>query len=260
MAYEPTPHLLIDHRGPVALVTLNRPDKLNCFLDDMHVAIREVWNHLADDETVRAVVLTGAGRAFSAGGDVPEFVRTYEDAGYRQWSLRGAKRMLDAMADFPKPVVAAVNGPAVGLGCSIAVMCDIVYMAESAYLQDSHVTVGLVCGDGGAAVWPLMMSLHKAKEYLLTGERIPAAEAVALGLANRVVADSEVVDRALELAGRLAAQPPQAVQETKRALNLHLQSAINLVAPFALAAEAESFGTPELQANVARFLKKGEGD
>jgi enoyl-CoA hydratase len=260
MAYQPTPHLLVERRGPVTLLTINHPEKLNCFLEDMHVAVRDIWGHLADDPDVRAVVLTGAGKAFSAGGDIPDFIRTYEDADYRQWSLRGAKRLLDAMADFPKPLVAAVNGPAVGLGCSIAVMCDLVYMAESAFLQDPHVSIGLVCGDGGAAVWPLMMSLQKAKEYLLTGDRIPAAEAVALGLANRVIPDGELLDRALDLADRLAAQPPQAVQETKRALNLHLQAAINLVAPFALAAEAESFGTPELRASVARFLEQaGDG-
>ncbi len=129
------------------------------------------------------------------------------------------------------------------------------YIAESAYIADTHVSIGLVCGDGGAVAWPLMMSLLKAKEYLLTGDRIPAAEAVALGLANKVVPDAELVDQAVALAERLAAQPPQALQETKRALNLHMQAAINMVAPFALAAESESFGTDELRATIAKFTK-----
>jgi enoyl-CoA hydratase/carnithine racemase len=254
MAYVPTPHLLVEQDGPVTVLTLNNPDKGNAFLDDMHVAIRDVWEALADDPAVRAVILTGAGRAFCTGGDVSDFLR-YEDAEYRRFMMRGAKRLLDALAEFPKPVVAAVNGPAVGLGCTLAVCCDLVLVAESAYLCDPHVSVGLVAGDGGAAVWPLMMSLIKAKEYLLTGARIPAADAVALGLANRVVANDLLAEEAMALARQLAAQPPQAVQDTKRALNLHLQAAVARVAPFALAAEGESFSTPELQANVARFTK-----
>jgi enoyl-CoA hydratase/carnithine racemase len=253
MAYVPTPHILIEEEGPVRVVTLNNPEKRNSFLDDMHEGMREIWSYLAADTSVRAVVLTGAGATFSAGGDIPDFIRSVDDTEYRRGSMRGARRLMDAMAEFPKPVVAAVNGPAIGLGCSLAVSCDLVLMAESAYLVDPHVSLGLVCGDGGAVAWPLMMSLLKAKEYLLTGDRIPAAEAVSLGLANRVVADGDLRDQALALAGRLAAQPPQALQDTKRALNLHLQAAIALVAPFALAAESESFGTDEVRQTVARF-------
>src|SRR5207248_9064040 len=111
----------------------------------------------------------------------------------------------------------------------------------------SHVHVGLVAGDRGAAVWPLVMSLLAAKGFLVTGDRIPAAEAVDLGLANRVVADGQLMKEAMALAERLAAQPPQAVQETKRALNIHMQAAIALVAPFALSAEAESFATDDIK-------------
>ncbi len=107
----------------------------------------------------RAVVLTGAGKAFSAGGNIPSFIRSYEDAGYRRFSLRQARRPMDAMAEFPQPVVAAVNGPAVGLGCSVALGCDMVYMAESAYFADAHVSIGLVAGDGGAACWSLFTSV-----------------------------------------------------------------------------------------------------
>lgn len=256
MPYVPTPHILVEPRGPVTVVTLNNPEKLNSFLDDMHVGMREIWEHLADDASVRVVVLTGAGKAFSAGGDIPDFIRQYEDSDYRKLMMRGARGLLDALAEFPKPVIAAVNGPAVGMACSIAVNCDLVLMAESAFLADTHVSVGLVCGDGGAATWPLLMSLLKAKEYLFTGDRIPAAEAVALGLANRVVPDADLMDEAMALAERLAAQPPQAIQDTKRALNLHLQAAIALVSPFALAAEFESFGTPELRQTIERFSSK----
>ena len=256
MPYAPTPHLIVEQDGPVTILTMNNPDMLNAFLDDMHEAMQEIWMHLAKDQSVRAVVLTGAGRAFSAGGNIPGFIRDYEDQEHRRISLRGAQRLMEAMAEFPKPVVAAVNGPAVGLGCSVAVGCDIVLIAESTYMADTHVNIGLVCGDGGAVAWPLLMSFLKAKEYLLLGDRIPAAECVNLGLANHVVPDDQLLDTAKDYAHRLAKQPKQAIQETKRALNLHLQEAIRLVAPFALSAEAESFGTEDLKATIDGFKSK----
>lgn len=137
----------------------------------------------------------------------------------------------------------------------MAVSCDLVLIAQSAYLADTHVNIGLVCGDGGAAAWPLMMSLLKAKEYLLTGDRIPAEVAVQMGLANRVVPDDALLTESVALAQRLAAQPAQAIQETKRALNLHLQAAIALVAPFALSAEAESFGTDDIRRTIENFTR-----
>lgn len=253
MPYAPTPYLLLEQEGPVATITINNPDMRNAFVDEIHEGMQEIWGHLANDRSVRAVVLTGAGKAFSAGGDVPGFIRSYEDPEHRRMSLRGARRLMDAMAEFPKPVIAAVNGPAVGLGCSVAVSCDLVLIAESTFMADTHVSIGLVCGDGGAVAWPLMMSLLKAKEYLLTGDRIPAAECVAIGLANRVVPDGELMAEAMTLANKLAAQPPQALQETKRALNLHLQAAIALVAPFALSAEAESFATDDIRQTIEKF-------
>lgn len=256
MPFQPIPELLIEQRGPVALVTMNNPENMNAFSDDMHVAMREVWEHLALDSKVRSIVLTGAGKAFSAGGNIPGFIRDYEDMESRRASLRGAKRLQDAMTECPKPMIAAVNGPAVGLGCSVAVSCDIVYIAESTFMADTHVNIGLVAGDGGAATWPFYMSMLKAKYYLLTGERIPAKECVELGLANFAVPDAELIDRACELGERLAKQPKQALEETKRALNIHLQQAINMVAPFALSAESESFGTDDIKRTIDSFKKK----
>jgi enoyl-CoA hydratase len=153
-------------------------------------------------------------------------------------------------------VVAAVNGPAVGLGCNLALMSDIVYIAESAFLADTHVSIGLVCGDGGAVFWPLLMGLLRCKEYLLTGDRIPAGKAVELGLANKAVPDADLLREARAMADRLAAQPHQAIQETKRALNLHVQDYILRAAPFALSAESESFGTDDIRATIDKFTKK----
>ncbi|MGE0306360.1 MAG: enoyl-CoA hydratase/isomerase family protein [Acidimicrobiia bacterium] len=256
MAYTPTPHVVIERDGPVAIITLNNPEMRNAFLDDMDEALRDVWWHLAEDDSVRAVVLTGAGTAFSAGGDIPSFIKSYEDADYRRKSLRGAKRLMDAQIEFPKPVVAAVNGAAVGLGCNVALGCDVVFMAEGAFFADTHVSIGLVCGDGGAVFWPALMGLLRCKEYLLTGDRIPASKALELGLANRVVSEDELMQEALAFATRLAQQPRQAIQETKRALNLHLQDMINRVAPFALSAESESFATDDIKRTIEGFKRK----
>ncbi len=256
MSYEPTEHLLIEQDGAVVTITLNNPEMRNAFLEDMHKGLREIWWDLADDDSVRAVIITGAGKAFSAGGDIPGFIKSYESPDYRRRSLRGARRLMEAQAEFPKPVVAAINGPAVGLGCNLALLSDIVYIAESTFIADTHVSIGLVCGDGGAVFWPLLMGLLRCKEYLLTGDRIPAAKAVELGLANYAVPDADLMSSARAMAEKLAAQPRQAMQETKRALNLHLQDFILRAAPFALSAEGESFATDDIKATIDGFKQK----
>ena len=152
------------------------------------------------------------------------------------------------------PVIAAVNGPAVGLGCSVVALSDVVYMAESAYLSDPHVPVGLVAADGGPVTWPLLTSLQLAKEYALTGDRIPAQRAAEIGLVNHVCPDDQVLDQALACAKRIAKLPKKAVQDTKRILNIHLERAVLATLDFALAAEDRSFGSPELRANLDKLL------
>jgi len=250
------PLILIEERGPVRLVTLNRPEALNAANPELHRAVARVWSHLADDKDARAVVVTGAGRAFSAGGDMDLFKALQSDHPTRQRLLDEAAEILHNMARFPLPVVAAVNGPAVGLGANIALLADIVFMAESSYLCDPHVTVGLTAADGGAPIWPLFTSLLRAKEYLFTGDKIPARTALEMGFATRVVADDELLDQALAFAQRLAQQPPQAIQSTKRAVNMHLTRAVAGVLEYALSEEFKSFDTPEHQAVVAKFLGK----
>ncbi len=249
-------HLVVENHGPVRLVAFNRPDTLNAVTAEIHGAMARVWRDLAEDSEARAVVITGRGRAFSAGGDMAMFQRLQTGVEERRALLEEAAVIVRVMTGFPLPVVAAVNGAAVGLGCSVALLCDLVFMAESAYLCDPHVAVGLTAGDGGASTWPLFMSLLRAKEFLLTGDRIPADQAVALGLANRVVPDDQLLDQAMEMAQRLAALPPQAVQSTKRALNLHLARAAAGVLEYALAAEYQSFDTEEHRRIVERFLSR----
>lgn len=251
-----SPAILVDDDGPVRIVTLNKPDQLNAMSDDLHDAIRLVWEALDDDAEARAVVLTGAGRAFSSGGYMPNFIRNFNDPVARERDIHHAELIAHAMIDCRLPIVAAVNGPAVGLGCSIATMCDIVLIAERAFMCDPHVNVGLTAADGGVVTWPLHMSLLRAKEYLLLGERIPAEQCVELGLATKVVAANLLMETALDYAQRLAAQPVQALQSTKRALNLHLRASADRVLPYALASELTSFGTEDVRRIAEEFNAK----
>lgn len=243
--------------GPVRVVTLNHPDELNAFSEDLHAQFVELWAHVDRDEEARAVVLTGAGKAFSAGGSYDDFERRRVDLAARRRSLRLAQQLVDAMLNVAVPVVAAVNGPAVGLGCTITTLCDIVFMAETAFLADTHVSVALVAGDGGAVTWPAMTSLLRAKQYLLTGDRLSAAEAVSLGLANFAVPADELLADATAYAHRLAAQPRQAVQETKALLNQHLKANAVRALAQGLAAESQSHDTPEYKA-IGDTLKPKE--
>ncbi|WP_299577251.1 enoyl-CoA hydratase/isomerase family protein [uncultured Williamsia sp.] len=249
--------ILVASDGPVRIVTLHNPANANAVNNAMHGAFARIWDTLAEDPDARAVVLTGAGRHFSAGGDLVQWLETHvENPVTRRAGMRDARRIVRSMIDFPLPIVAAVNGPAVGFGCSIAVLCDIVLMSDRSFLADTHVASGLVAGDGGSVLWPLLMSLLKAKEYLLLGERIPAETAVALGLANRVVPDDTIKAEALALAHRLAALPARAVQDTKRTLNLHAERAISGVLDYGISAETECFTTPEHRAAIDAFLKR----
>jgi enoyl-CoA hydratase len=249
--------ILVESDGPVRLVTLNRPEHANAVNNAMHSEFARLWSRLEEDEDARAVVLTGAGDAFSAGGDLVQWLETYvEDPVSRRAGMRDARRIVRDMVEFPLPVVAAVNGPAVGFGCSIAVLCDIVLMSDRSFMADTHVASGIVAGDGGSVAWPLLMSLLRAKEYLLLGERIPAETAVQIGLANRVVPHDELLDTAMAMARRLASLSPRAVQDTKRALNLHVQRAIAGILEFGISAESECFTTPEHRAAIDRFLER----
>jgi len=236
------------------VVTLNQPDTLNAFSEDLHEQFVDVWTDIERDDECRAVVLTGAGRAFSAGGSYEDFEHRRVDLAVRRRSLRLARRLADEMLNVAVPVVAAVNGPAVGLGCTVTTLCDIVFIADDTFLADTHVSVALVAGDGGAVTWPALTSLLRAKQYLLTGDRLSAVEAVEIGLANFAVPAERLLDDAVAFAHRLAAQPPQAVQETKALLNQHLRANAVRALGYGLAAESQSHDLPEYRA-IGETLK-----
>jgi enoyl-CoA hydratase len=254
MDYDLPGVIRVEADGPVRIVRLSRPDQLNAINDELHLALTRLFPQLSADPEAGAAVITGEGRAFSAGGDFGLLHRMANDRALRQDVIAEGRELVLNMLRCRIPVVAAVNGPAVGLGCSIIALSDVVYMAETAYLADPHVTVGLVAADGGPLTWPLHMSLLLAKEYAFTGDRITATRAAQIGLANHVCPDDAVLTSALEAAHKIAALPRQAVEATKRVLNLHLERSVLATIDFAMAAEAASFDTPELRANVDRFL------
>jgi enoyl-CoA hydratase/carnithine racemase len=256
MDYDLPDAVRVESDGPVRIVKLARPDQLNAVNDDLHLGLTRVFPQLTADPEARAAVLTGEGRAFSAGGDMDLLDRMAKDRRLRHDVIAEGRELVLNIIRCRVPLVAAVNGPAVGLGCSVVALSDVVYMAESAYLSDPHVTVGLVAADGGPLTWPLHTSLLLAKEYAFTGDRIPAARAKEIGLANHVCPDTEVLTSALAAAHRIAALPQQAVEATRRVLNLHLERAVLATIDFAMAAEAQSFDTDDLQGNVARFLTR----
>ena len=256
MKYDLPDVIRVESDGPIRIVRLSRPEALNAINAELHLGLTRLFPQLSADHEARVAVITGEGRAFSAGGDFDLLDRMVKDTTLRADVIAEGRELVLNMLRCRVPVVTAVNGPAVGLGCSVIALSDVVYMAESAYLSDPHVTVGLVAADGGPLTWPLHTSLLLAKEYAFTGDRISAKRAAEIGLANHVCPDDEVFAAALATAHKIAALPQQAVEATKRVLNLHAERAVLATIDFAMAAETASFDTADLRANVDRFLKK----
>ncbi|MFZ2530090.1 MAG: enoyl-CoA hydratase/isomerase family protein [Rhodococcus sp. (in: high G+C Gram-positive bacteria)] len=239
--------------GPLRIITLNRPDVLNAVNDDLHHGLAQLWPQLTADRTARAAVITGAGKAFSAGGDFAYLAELAQDADLRAKTIADGRELVIGMARCRIPVIAAVNGPAVGLGCSLVALSDVVYMAENAYLADPHVQVGLVAADGGPLTWPLQISLLQTKEFALFGTRISAERALALGLANHVVADP--LTEALAAAKKVSELPQKAVESTKRLVNIHLERAILASLDYAMAAEDLTFQSQDFRDNITRLAR-----
>lgn len=205
-----------------------------------------------DDDGVRAMVLTGTGDSFSGGGDVGTIRAMRDDRSVRAAVLGAHAELFWEMIRLPFPSVAAVNGAAVGAAVTVALLCDLVVMGQDGFFSDPRVALGLLDGAGGLLLWPQLTSLSAAREYLLLGDRVTAAEAHRLGLVNRVVAGAEVLDEAMRLAHRLAKLPSRAVRETRRLLNHPIEQAATMLDDCARA-ESELFDTPEHHVLVERL-------
>jgi enoyl-CoA hydratase/carnithine racemase len=235
------PYKFLDVRvdDGLAVVSINRPERLNTLHPPAHREFEELWVDLAENASVRAVVLTGAGTNFSAGGDVKDMLTRAEadPGGGSGISPASARRLVFGMLDFEKPVVAAVEGRAHGLGATIALLCDLVVAGETATFADPHVSVGLAAGDGGAAVWAVLVGPYRAKELLYLGTSLPAAEVQRLGGVNRVVPEGTALAEATGLARRVLAQPQLAVRGTKIAINTWLKAQFDTLLEVALGYE-----------------------
>jgi enoyl-CoA hydratase len=254
-AYGLGPELEITAEGPVRLVRFNRPDNLNGANRAMHQRLARLWTRIEEDDDARVVIITGAGSAFSAGGDFGYMQENIDDEEMRAETMEEGRAIITGMVRCRLPVIAAVNGPAVGLGCSLALLSDIVLMAEGSFLADPHLRMGLVPGDGGM-VFPALVGLSRAKEFLFLGGKIPADEAVRLGLASRTTAPHELLDEAMRLAARLADVPAAALQATKRGLNAYLEVHLDRAFDVALQGELASMGSEEHRQAVAAARAK----
>ncbi len=247
--------MLVEARDDgVAVITLNRPERHNAVTTVMHRELMELPTALAEDERVRAVVITGAGRSFCSGADVGE-VDPQHDPTLFTVTMYEARRLVMDFLSLDKPVITAVKGYALGLGCTVALLGDVVMAGRSARFGDTHVNIGATAGDGGAVVWPLLMGM-RAKYYLLTGEHVPADEAYRLGLVHRVVEDDELLAESLAIAARLAAGPPLAVRSTKASINRFMIQVANEVLPFSLAVETVTLQSEDAAEAQRAFLEK----
>ncbi len=248
--------LAFERLGEVLRVTIDHPaSALNAVDDLLHGELTRLFADLKREREARAVVLTGAGRAFSAGGDFAWFP-TLDDLERLEALRRDAKQMIWDLLDVPVPIVAAINGPAIGLAASLALLCDTILIAESAHVADPHVLVGIVAGDGGAAIWPLAVGPARAKQYLMTGDPVAAHEAERIGLVNRVVPDDELQGEALAFARRLATGAPLAIQYTKQAVNKVVKDALNTAFDTSTALEIVTFQSDDHREALAALSEK----
>ena len=248
--------LRLERLGAVLRVTIDNPrNDLNTVDAEMHSELARLFRELRREDEARAIVLTGSKRAFSAGGDYAWFDQI-QDGTTIEEVRRDGKQIIWDLVDLELPIVAAVNGPAIGLGASIALLCDVIFMADSATIADPHVRVGIVAGDGGAAIWPLAVGPARAKEYLLTGDPLTAAEAERIGLVNRVLPADRLQEEALAFAERLAAGAPLAIRHTKIAVNKLVKDALNVAFDYSTTAETVTMASEDFKEAVRAIKDK----
>lgn len=249
-------HLLLDRPHPRVLrITLNRPDRLNAIDQPTHAEIAEIWRDIDGDPEVSAVIVTGAGRAFSAGGDLGMASEFTTDFAKRCQGWKEARDLVYNMVNCAKPIVSAIRGPAVGAGLAVAVMADISIAAKGARLIDGHTKLGVAAGDHAAIIWPLLCGMAKAKYYLLLCETLTGEEAERIGLVSMAVEESDLDATALAIAIRLAEGAPAAIRWTKYALNNWLRAA-GPVFDTSLALEFLAFTGPDVKEGIAAIREK----
>ena len=240
---------------PLRIITLNRPDELNAVNDALHVGLAKIWEALNEDAGARAAVITGAGRAFSAGGDFNYLDELRNDEALRQKTIKHGRDLVIGMVRCRIPVIAAVNGPAVGLGCSLAALSDIVYIAETAFFADPHVQIGLVAADGGPLVWAFA-------DQPAAGQGVRVDRRADQGRSGRsssvwpTTSSADPLAEAIACAKKIMELPQQAVEATKRLMNIQLEKSVMASLDYANLAEYVSFGTADFNKIVDGLIAK----
>ncbi len=255
--------VLVERDGAILTVTLNMPDKRNPISEPAMVdALCDVFTAADRDLSVRAVVLTGAGSAFSSGGDLKTMkpdvgsLRASLPAQTRRNYRAGIQRLPLMFHALEVPVIAAVNGPAIGAGCDLALMCDVRIAGRSARFAESFVTLGIVPGDGGAWLLPRIVGFAKASELALTGEAVDADEALRIGMVSKVVDDAELLDAAHAIAGKIAANPPHATRMTKKLLREAQTATLANILEMSAAMQALAHATSDNDEAIAAFIER----
>ena len=249
------------HGNGVSEISLVRPKLLNRFDNQLQIELATALEELAKDDNTRAIVLGSSGKAFSAGGDFALMRAAHDDADSRRDTVEAGLRLLRSFSGLPQPIVAAVQGPAIGLGATVALMCDVVVAARAAKLADTHVKIGLVAGDGGCLVWPQAAGMLRARRHLLTGDALDATTAYQLGMVTDIVEEpDDALPCAREIATRIAALPPLAVQGTKRALNHVTSLRAAEVVQLAFELEERTLTSDDLLEGIAAFREGREAN
>lgn len=263
MNYDRYQYIKVEKKERVATVTLNRPENRNALHSPAHAELEHVWLELGQDEDVYAIVLTGAGRTFSAGGDIKAMVERSGTVEGLKYSLRvpaSTRRMFQNILDVPQPIIAAANGDAVGLGATLVLFADISIIAESAKFGDTHTKVGLVAGDGGSVIWPLLIGPSRAKEFLMRSLLVSGAEARQMNLVNHALPADQVLAKAMDIANELAQMPLWAVRWTKLSVNKWLKDQLNLILDASIAYEMLSMNTHDHGEAARAFAEKRKPD
>ena len=252
--------LVIEKQDGVALLTMNRPEVFNAVDARLHYDLSRVWLDLGQDPEVRVAVITGAGNAFSAGGDFDMLEKTIGNPDMVAVGMQEARDIVHNMINLDKPVISAINGVAVGAGLAVALLADISIASDRARFTDGHARLGVAAGDHAAAIWPLLIGMAKAKYYLLTCDFLDGTEAERLGLVSLVVPHDELMERAMSVALKLAAGSQPALRYTKRSMNQWLRMAEHTAFDYSLALEMLGFFGNDVREGLNSVREKRNPD
>ncbi|MBL6751511.1 MAG: enoyl-CoA hydratase/isomerase family protein [Nevskia sp.] len=256
MNYDRYTQLTVTVAGRIGTITLNRPDRLNAVSAALHTELARIFRDVEEDPAIDVVVLTGAGSAFCAGGDIEWMQDAIDRPETFEQTAREGKQIIFSLLDCEKPVIAKVNGHAVGLGATLALFCDVIFASEKARIGDPHVSVGMVAGDGGAVIWPQLIGYARAKEYLMTGDLISAQEAQRIGLINHVLKPEELDAAVLAFASRLAGGALKAIRWSKVSVNIGLKQLAHSIMDTSIAYEVLTNASADHAEAVAAFREK----